>query len=279
VDGTRLPCGGFGDEAVEEGAGCGADVVTALGVPLDAEDKVAVWIVGVLTAFDGFDDGVLGAAGGDAEAVAGDADGLVMAGVDGEAEEVFLLRGFFRGEKCAEKGFRGDCSRVGDRDFAACGVIDEKRAKVLYERASAPGIEDLGSKADSEERLVEVVGVLEEEFVDVFAGGVGWGALGDGVVAVLVRVDVGGTAGKENGVAGVDEIDGLDWRGMERDFDWLAAAALDAGGVLGPGTVIVAGVGAGGLGDSDAGLHDLVNDTAGDRGSARISADGTIVRS
>ena len=83
VDGAWDPCSGFGDEAVEEGAGGGADVVAALGVPLNAEDVVGGGPFGGLAAFDGFDHCVLRAAGGDAESVAGDADGLMVAGVDG----------------------------------------------------------------------------------------------------------------------------------------------------------------------------------------------------
>ena len=114
------PCGGFGDKAVEEGAGGEADVVAALGVPLDAEDEVGGGAFGGLTAFDGLDDGVLGAAGGDAEAVAGDADGLMMAGVDGETEEVVLLGRLFRGEEGAEEGLGCRGGGVGDGDFAAC---------------------------------------------------------------------------------------------------------------------------------------------------------------
>ena len=90
------PGGGFGDEAVEDRAGGGADFIAALGVPLNAEDEVGV-AFGGLAALYGFDDGVLRAAGGDAEAVAGDRDGLMMAGVDGETEESVLLGGFFGG--------------------------------------------------------------------------------------------------------------------------------------------------------------------------------------
>ena len=78
------PSGGFFDEAFEEGLGGWADVVAALGVPLDAYYVVGVRIVGVLATFYGFDDCILWAAGGYAEAVAGDAYGLVVAGVDGE---------------------------------------------------------------------------------------------------------------------------------------------------------------------------------------------------
>ena len=125
---------------------------------------------GGLAAFDGFDDSVLRAAGGDAEAVAGDADGLVVAGVDGEAEEAVLFGGFFGGEERAEEGFGRDGGSVGYGYGAAGGVIDGQEAEVLDEGSAAPDVEDLDAEADGEDGLVEVVGVLEEEFVDVFAG-------------------------------------------------------------------------------------------------------------
>src|SRR5271155_3309873 len=108
VDGAGDPGGGFGYESVEEGAGGWADVVAAFGMPLDAEDEVGGGAFGSLAAFDGFDDCVLRAAGGDAEAIARDADGLVVAGVDGEAKEAALLGGFAWSEDCAEEGFGRD---------------------------------------------------------------------------------------------------------------------------------------------------------------------------
>ena len=83
----------FGDQAMEESAAGGADVVAALGVPLDAQEElggsgmfhVEHWVVG--GELDGFDDAVVRAASYDAQAVAGCSDGLMVAGVDGTAEE------------------------------------------------------------------------------------------------------------------------------------------------------------------------------------------------
>ena len=66
MNGAGSPGGRFGYEALEEGSGGWADVVAALGVPLDAEDEVSVGAFSCLAAFDGFDDRVLGAASGDA---------------------------------------------------------------------------------------------------------------------------------------------------------------------------------------------------------------------
>jgi hypothetical protein len=203
-------------------------------VPLDAKDEVGVWIVRVLAAFDGLDDGVLRTAGRDAEAVARYADRLMVAGVDREAEKAFLLGSFFCSEKCAKEGFGSYGSAMGNRDFATCGVVDGEWAEVLNERSAAPGVEDLDTETDGEKRLVEVVRVLEEKLVNVFAGGVGGCALRDEIVAVLVWVDVGRAAGKQDGLTGVDEIDGLDRSGVEGDLDGLAAASFNAGCILRP---------------------------------------------
>ena len=52
-----------------------------------------------LAAFDSLNDGVLRAAGRDAKSVAGDSDGLMMAGIDGKAKEVILLGGLFASQK------------------------------------------------------------------------------------------------------------------------------------------------------------------------------------
>jgi hypothetical protein len=142
---------------------------------------------------------------------------------------------------------------VGDGDFAAGGVVDGKDRQVLDKRAAAPDVEDLNTEADGEDGLVEVVGVLEEELIDVFAGAVAGGALGDGILTVLVGVDVGGTAGEENGLAGIDEVGDFYWRREEGNLDGLAATALDSERVLGPGALVVGDIGAGGDRNRDAG--------------------------
>ncbi len=255
---------GFGDETLEEGFGGGADVVAALRVPLDSEDEVVGVRVGGLAAFYGFDDGILGAAGGYAEVVAGDSDGLVVAGVDGEAEESVLIGGFFGGDDGAEEGVRGYGGGVGYGYGLSGGMVHGHGGEVLDKGSSAPDIEGLDTEADGEDGLVEVMGVLDEEFVDVFAGGIGGGALGDGFLAVLVGVDVGGAAGEEDGLAGVDEVCGLAGGGVEGDFDGLAAGFGDGFGVLVPGVPVVFGVGAGRDGNGYAGLHDHHDDTADD---------------
>jgi hypothetical protein len=196
---------------MEEGLRGGANVVAALRMPLDAKDEVMGVGVWGLAAFYGFDDGILGAAGGDTEAVAGDADGLVMARVDGETKEAVLLwgfggffGGFLGGDDGSKEGVGGDGGGVGDGDAAACGVVDGKDAEVLYQGSSAPDVEGLDAEADGKDGLVEIVGILNEEFVHVFPCWVSGGAFGDRILAVLVGVNVGRAAGKKDSLAGVD---------------------------------------------------------------------------
>lgn len=136
-------------------------------------------------------------------------------------------------------------------------MVDRHRDEMLDEGSAAPDVEGLGAEADGEDGFVEVVGVLDEEFIDVFAGGVGGAALRDGVLAVFLGVYVGGTAGEEDALAGVDEVSGFAGGGVEGDFDGFAAGAGDGFGVLGPGFAVVFEIGAGGDGDGYAGLHEV----------------------
>ncbi len=179
----------------------------------------------------------------------------MVAGVDGEAEEAVLFGGFVMRNDGSKEGVGGDGGGVGDGYGTASRVIYRHWDEMLDEGSSAPDVEGLGSEADGEDGFVEVVGVLDEEFVDVFPGGVGGGALGDGVLAVFVGVDVGRAAGEEDGLAGVDEVGCLAGRGGEGDCYGFSAGTLDGLGILGPGALVVDGVGAGGDGDGYARFH------------------------
>src|SRR5438270_7772083 len=206
VDGTRNPGGGFGDEAVKQGAGGGADVVAALRVPLHTEDEVGGGAFGGLTTFDRFDDPVLRATGGDAQTVAGDADGLMVAGVDGQAKEVVVFGSLVGRKETTEERIGCAGSGVGDGDRPARSVVHRKYGEILNQGAAAPDIEDLDAEADGEDWLIEAVRVLQKKLVDILARRIGGGALRNGVLTVLVRVHVGGTAGEENGLAGIDQV-------------------------------------------------------------------------
>jgi hypothetical protein len=228
VDRPGGPDSGFGDESVKERFRGWADVVAAFGMPLDAEDEVGDGSFVGLATLNRFYDTILRAACGDAEAVARNTDGLMMAGVDRQAEEAALFGSFFWGEDGSEEGFRHDGGGVGDGDAAASRMVDREDAQVLQECAATPDIQRLDAEADAKDRFVEVVGVLKEEFVNIFARVVRSGALGDGVLAIFVWVDIGWAAREKDGPAGVNEVGDFGGGGFERDFDGFAAAALNS---------------------------------------------------
>ena len=138
----------------------------------------------------------------------------MVAGVDGKAG--FEVRGSRSGGGArvegggggdgGEEGVGGEDGGVGDGYGAAGGVVDGHGGEVLKQGSAAPDVEHLGAEADGEDGLAEVVSVLEEELVDVFAGGVGGVALLDGLLAVLLRVDVGSRTGQEDALAVGDEL-------------------------------------------------------------------------
>ncbi len=178
-----------------------------------------------------------------------------MAGVDGEAEEAVGLGRFFGGEEGGEEAVRGDEGGVSDGDFASGFVVDGEGGEVLDEGASSPDVEGLDSEADAEDGLGEFGGVVEEEVVDGFAGGVGGRGGGVAVGSVEGGVDVGGAAGQEDAVAGGGEGVELGGSGGEVDGDGLASGTRDGRGVGGPGALVVREIGGGGERNGDAWLH------------------------
>ena len=103
----------------------------------------------------------------------------------------------------------GDLYGMGFQHGAAGAVVDcgsDLRGNVLDQRAPAPDIKGLNALADGENGLVEIKGVLEEELVDGCAVSVGALGLGDGRLAVFLGVDVGGTSGQEDSVAGGEDF-------------------------------------------------------------------------
>ena len=120
---------------------------------------------------------------------------------------------------------------------------------VLNQGAVEPGVKGLEALADGEDGLVEVEGVLEEEFVDGGAGIVGRGGVGAGGFAVFLGVDVGGGAGQEDALDGGEDF-GDALRGfMEGNDDGCGAGGDERVKVLGQGALVVGGgVGDGGVG-------------------------------
>jgi hypothetical protein len=144
---------------------------------------------------------------------------------------------------------------VGYRYASASSVVDGENRKILHQGAASPDVEELQAEADREDGFIEVVGVLDEEFIDILPGAVGWRALGNRLLPVLLWVDVGGTPWEEDGLAGVDEIGDGGGGGVDWNFDWKAATSLNGCGVLRPGALVIGEVSARRDGNSDAGLH------------------------
>ena len=211
------------------------------------------WVGGVK--FHGFDDAVVGAAGDDAEAVAGGGYGLVVAGVDGEAEEAVGFGRLGGGEERGEETAGGDERAVGDGYAGAGFVIYREGGEVLDEGAAAPDVERLEAVTDAEDGLGVFRGVVEEEIVGCLAGGIGGGGGWVAVGAVEGWVNVGGAAWQENAVAGSGEGVDLGRRGGDVDGDGLATGAGDGGRVGGPGALVVDEIRRGGLRNGDAWLH------------------------
>lgn len=262
MDGARNPGGRFRDKALEDGSRGGAELIAAFGMPLEAKDEVSVSTFCSLSAFYCFDDGVLRATGGDAEAVAGDADRLMVAGVDGKAEETLLQRGFFGGEDACQEGSGGYRRRMGDSHGLSGGVVYRHRSEMLYESAAAPYVEGLNAEADGEDRFIEVVGVLDKELINILTRRIGRGAFGNGVLPVLLRIYIGGTAGEEDGLAGIDKVGDLGGSGLEWNLNRFTTGFADGFGVVGPGPCVVVEVRAGGKRDGYSGFHGYYDDTA-----------------
>jgi hypothetical protein len=224
-------------------------------MPLNSDDEVRYGSFGGLPAFYGFNDSVLGASGGDAKTIAGDSDGLVVAGVDGKAEVAVLFGRLVWDDKGTKEGGRGDSGGVSDGDAAACGMIDGKDAQILDQGSATPDVEELEAEADGQDGLVEIVSVLDEKLVYVLPGVIGWSALRNGLLAVLMGVDIGWASGKKDGLAGVDEVSYLGGRGVEGNFDGITAGPLDSSCILGPRPLVIGEIGAGGRGDGYSGLH------------------------
>jgi len=203
-------------------------------MPLNPEYEVRVGVMRVLSALNGLDYCVLRAASGNAKPVPGNADRLVVAGVDGKPEKTFFLRSFLVRDHPSEKRLRSNRSVMSYRDTLSSRMVDRHRGQILNQGSAAPHIQGLRPEADPEERFIEVVGVLDQEFIDVLSGRVGGVALRDRFMAVLVRIYVRGRSRKQDTLAGVNKVGGLARGGVEGDRDRLAPGAGDGLGVLQP---------------------------------------------
>jgi hypothetical protein len=197
---------------------------------------------------------ILGAPCHDPEAISGDSDCLVVAGVDGKPQEAFLLRNL-GGDDLTQCRFRDHSRDMGHGDGAPGGMIDRHGGEILNQGSSAPDIQRLGSETDGQEGLIEVMGILDQEFVNVLTRWIGGIALRNRILAVLLWVYIRRRAGKQNPMAGVDEVYCLARCGIERDLHGISTGAANRLCILGPGASVVLRISAGRDRYSDARLH------------------------
>jgi hypothetical protein len=93
----------------------------------------------ILPAFYSFYDSILGATRDDPEAISGDSDCLMVAGVDGKPQKTFLL-GSLGGDDLPECRLRDHPGNMGNGDGAPGGMIDRYGGKILNQGSSTPHI-------------------------------------------------------------------------------------------------------------------------------------------
>ena len=87
--------------------------------------------------------------------------GLVVARIDGKAQESVHLRCFLGGQEGREDAVFCDERGVRDGHAAAGAVVYGQRGQVLDERASAPDVERLHPEADSQHGLAVLLCVVQ----------------------------------------------------------------------------------------------------------------------
>ena len=262
MDWAWNPGYGLRDKAVEDTFRGRAEVVAALRVPLNPENEVSIGSFGSLATFYCLNDTILWAAGGDTKPIAGDANCLMVAGIDGKAEKPLLLRGFFRCKDSAKRGIWCDGYAVGNRHSAPCGMIHRDRHQVLHKSSPTPDIQGLSAETDAEDGFVKTVCILKEKLIHILPGRIGGSTLRNSILAVLLRIDVGRASGEQNALTGIDQVGDLSGRCLKRNLDGFASTARDGSGILRAGTLVVGGIGAGWARNGDARLHSYIYDTA-----------------
>lgn len=189
-DSARLPHCSRLNECGEEGTGEGVQGVGALRVPLNSDYEMVRRVQ-----LYGLDDIIGWRNGSDTEVITDPADGLMVAGIHRG-----LRVGFFRRvDKSRQTGIGSDIHRV-SVDHIAAGLMIDGRVKdgieVLDQGAVAPDVEGLCAVTDTENRLLQVESILEEQLVDGSAAGVGRSARGDGLFSVALRIDIEAAAGR-----------------------------------------------------------------------------------
>src|SRR6185312_17396298 len=150
-------------------------------MPLHRDDKL------LTESFDGFNYPILRTSGDDGQTVPRARQSLVMTAVHDQIT---------RAGDLSQSGalHESDVMRVANlsaRLMIHCG------AQILDQSSSAPHVPCLEAVAYPKQRLMQVGGILHQQFVDCFAGRIGGTAFLRALLAIFFRIDVRSAAWKQ----------------------------------------------------------------------------------
>ena len=171
---------------------------------------------------------------------------LMVAGVDahlGESKHGCKLRR------------RRDLDVMSELDCPTGCVVDRCVLDVLYQCSCPPYVERLQPVANSQNGLTQIVGVLEDQLIEIIPAGICCGGLRMLFCAELLRIHICGTAGKQNSFTICHQPGDLMRSRTRSNYDRFAALAFDRLQILRQGALIVFRIRRGRLGNGDARLH------------------------
>ena len=126
---------------------------------------------------------------------------------------------------------------------------------MLQKRARTINIENLQAIADPEYGLVHVVGVLQEQFVNGIALGIGGDGLGMLLCSEFCGINVGFASRQQYGIAALNQLHNFRWRLVERNTYRFASREFDRPLVLRNCTLGVFGISSVRQGNGNARFH------------------------
>jgi len=208
-------------------------------MPLHADHEVSGRVE-----LDSFNDAIDWRDSSHKQIVAGDPDGLMMAGVD-------LWQGSFGGRDDPAKPGPGSDLRRMSMGNGAARLMIHRSLQVLDQGAVAPDVERLRAVADGENGLLEIECILQQELVDGRAAGVGLATLWDRIFAKSLRVHIEAASRQQDALNPAKQPGNAVRPLVQRDNDGGYACGVKGGKIGGQGALVVFGVAAGWFGDGD----------------------------
>ncbi len=116
---------------------------------------------------------------------------------------------------------------MGDGNAPPGTMVHRQNCEVLQQRPAAPDIQGLRSKTDAQQRLVQIVRILQQQLVHRLAGRVSGRTLGNRLLPILLGIHICTASWQQNSLAGVDQVCDLARRQVERYLDRLPASLFN----------------------------------------------------